>query len=361
MRNVNRICTTKIKPYRLPLRQPWVSAKDTLAVRQGWWIFIGTEEGLAGFGDCAPLPCMGTEDLPQAQRQLQSALDTLLHSEPIKALSMLDNWQPFPATRCALETALIDLLARQSGVPLAKWLNRRACNSIKINAMIGSLDAEVETRAWLAYQEGFKLLKIKLGVKPWAHELDRLQKLALQLPEHILFRLDANGSWNKPEAYQIIAELKNLPVESLEEPLARPDARTLREMQSFVPWPLALDESLVHWPLDVLMRHPPVKRLVLKPMLLGGLLPSLKLAQRSVRAGMESVVTTTVDSAVGNWAALHLAAAIANESTHGLNTGCWITGDIFASPEPENGMLSLRHTPGLGFGPYPPSTDRVPS
>jgi o-succinylbenzoate synthase len=354
MRNTNRICTTKMKPYRLPLRQPWVSAKDTLPVRQGWWIIIGTEEGLSGFGDCAPLPSMGTEDLVQAQRQLQSALDTLRNSEPFKALSMLDDWQPFPATRCALETALIDLLAQQSGVPLAKWLNRHARDSIKINTMIGSLDAEVETRAWRACEEGFKLLKIKLGVKPWAHELDRLQKLALRLPDHIMFRLDANGSWNEPEAYQIMAELKNLPVESLEEPLASPDARTLREMQASVPWPLALDESLAHWPLDTLASNPPVKRLVLKPMLLGGLLPSLKLAQRNVRAGMESVVTSTVDSAVGNWAALHLAAAIANESTHGLNTGSWIIDDIFTSPEPEKGMLSLGHAPGLGFGPYPP-------
>jgi o-succinylbenzoate synthase len=354
MRNANRICTTKMIPYRLPLRQPWVSAKETLPVRQGWWIIIEIEEGLSGFGDCAPLPSMGTENLAQAQQQLQSALDTLLNSEPFKALSLLDDWQPFPATRCAVETALIDLLARQSGVPLAKWLNRHACDSIKVNTMIGSLDADVEARAWQACEEGFKLLKIKLGVKPWEYELDRLQRLALRLPEHIMFRLDANGSWNKPEAYQIIAELKNLPVESLEEPLARPDARTLREMQASVPWPLALDESLVDWPLATLASHPPVKRLVLKPMLLGGLLPSLKLAQQSVRAGMESVVTSTVDSAVGVWASLHLAAAIANESTHGLNTGRWIVDDRIASPVPDNGILSLCHAPGLGFGPYPP-------
>lgn len=69
---------------------------------------------------------------------------------------------------------------------------------------------------------------------------------------------------------------------------------------------------------------------------------------------MESVVTTTVDSAVGVRAALHLAAAVASETTHGLNTGSWIIDDNFASPVPENGMLSLGHTPGLGFGPYPP-------
>ena len=178
--------------------------------------------------------------------------------------------------------------------------------------MIGILDADVETRASQACEQGFRLLKIKMGVNPWKRELDRLQNLASQFPEQVTFRLDANGSWSKSEAYQVIAALKNLPVESLEEPLTSPDASTLRELQASVPWPLALDESLAHWPVEELVSNPPVKRLVLKPMLLGGLLPSLKLARRSLRAGMESVVTSTVDSAVGVWAAAHLAAALTN-------------------------------------------------
>jgi len=71
---------------------------------------------------------------------------------------------------------------------------------------------------------------------------------------------------------------------------------------------------------DTVFDQKPVRRVVLKPMVLGGLVSALALARRAREVGVECVVTTTVDSAVGVTAALHLAAAVANDLAHGLAT-----------------------------------------
>jgi len=97
--------------------------------------------------------------------------------------------------------------------------------------------------------------------------------------------------------------------------------------------------------------QPPVRRVVLKPMVQGGLVPALALARRAREAGVECVVTTTVDSAVGVTAALHLAAAVANDLAHGLATSAWLESDVGNPPQPTGGVLRLADRPGLGCVP----------
>ena len=49
-----------IRPYALPLRQPWTSAHGTRTERRGWLLQVQAA-GVRGYGDCAPLPEAGTE------------------------------------------------------------------------------------------------------------------------------------------------------------------------------------------------------------------------------------------------------------------------------------------------------------
>jgi len=108
---------------------------------------------------------------------------------------------------------------------------------------------------------------------------------------------------------------------------------------------LALDESLTEVDLDKLWQRPPVKRLTIKPMVQGGLLPGLKLAQKAYKAGMDVIVTTTIDSAVGVWAATHLAAALGKKGeglAHGLATSEWLVKDVARPPVIQQGIITLK-------------------
>lgn len=339
-------------PYRLPLLRPWVSASGGFAVREGWLIRLETDVGLTGYGDCAPLPQAGTETLECAALRLAAWGAELPGMAPQAALDRLDAGAAgAPATRCGLETALLDLLAQQAGLPLARWLNPLFSPSVKVNAAIGSLEREAAARALAAVEAGYAVLKLKVGVFSAKEELMRLHDLASRLPAGISLRLDANRAWSEAEAGGFLDGLAGLPVESVEDPLADSGMKGLKRLQAGAPFPLAVDESLSVLGAEAVLAQRPVRRIVLKPMVLGGLQPALALANRARKAGMECVVTTTVDSAVGVYAALHLAAAVANGLAHGLATSAWLVQDVGNPPLPAWGSLPVGSGPGLGFKP----------
>jgi o-succinylbenzoate synthase len=341
----------RLQPYCLPLRQPWHSASGSFSTRRGFLVSVEDDGGHRGYGDCAPLA--GTESEAQAKHWLSEqcpALTGLQAEAALKKLPAPDHCPP--AARCGLETALLDLISRQHQLPLYRWLEAKASATVKVNVNLGSLTRDTATR--LAESAGFSVIKLKVGLLPLSQDIDNLQQLANALPDAISLRLDANQAWNKQQARSFIAGIANLPVECLEEPLHDPDLKELEQLQKLAPFPLALDESLTQLSQHDILSKRPVARLVLKPMLLGGLQTALSLGQKAHRAGLESLVTTTVDSAVGSWAAIHLAAALNagnHDMIHGLATSSWLSRDIAPPPAVRDGRIVLGENTGLGIEP----------
>ncbi|MBZ0095922.1 MAG: o-succinylbenzoate synthase [Sulfuricella sp.] len=347
-----RLTHCTFAPYRLPLRQPWVSARGGFAVREGWLVRLVTDAGLIGYGDCAPLPQAGTESMDSAVACL-SGWAAALPGLPLEvALGRITaSAAGAPAACCGLETALLDLLAQRAGLPLARWLNPRSSAAVKVNAVLGGLDRQVTERALAAVAEGYSVLKLKVGLAAGHEEIPLLHDLVRCLPAGVSLRLDANCAWNEAEAEDFLGALAGLPVESVEDPLASPDRAGWLRLQAKVPFPLAADESLRIMGADAAFNQPSVRRVVLKPMVLGGLVSALALARQAREADVECVVTTTVDSAVGVTAALHLAAAVANDLAHGLATSAWLLRDVGEAPLVAEGVLRLGSDPGLGCCP----------
>lgn len=347
-----RLARCTFAPYRLPLRQPWVSARGGFVVREGWLVRLVTDAGLTGYGDCAPLPQAGTESMDSAVACLSGWAAALPGLSLEAALGRVTaSAAEAPAACCGLETALLDLLAQQAGLPLARWLNPRSSAVVKVNAVLGGLDQQVTERALAAVAEGYSVLKLKVGLAAGHEEIPLLHDLVRCLPAGVSLRLDANCAWNEAEAEDFLGALAGLPVESVEDPLASPDRAGWLRLQAEVPFPLAADESLRIMGADAVFNQPSVRRVVLKPMVLGGLVSALALARRACEADVECVVTTTVDSAVGVTAALHLAAAVANDLAHGLATSAWLLRDVGEAPLVAEGVLRLGSDPGLGCCP----------
>lgn len=347
------ICDVAQSPYRLALRGPWRSARGALCERRGWLVRLTTEEGLEGFGECAPLPASGTEDAASAEAGLREALWGSLGVEPRAMLARLGPWRDRPAVCCALESALLDLLAGRAGLPLARWLTPKASDRVQVNAALGAIDAGLVSRVGQALAQGYTVLKLKLGVHDLDTELRRLCRLAGRLPPGVGLRLDANGAWGEEQALEAVQTLRRLPIESLEEPLRDPDAAALGRLQARVRWPIALDESLRPVGASARLGAVPVRRLVLKPMVQGGVLAAFELARAARRRGLECVVTTTLDAAAGVWAAAQLAAALGPGGVHGLASGAWLSEDLGEGPVIRQAQLGLGAAPGLGFRPYP--------
>ena len=304
-------------PYCLPLRRPWQTSQGSLSERRGSLLRLRTADGLTGWGDCAPLPEFGIDEA--AARDL------------------------------AEECALLDLAAQRAGLPLGCWLaGKQPAQSVAVNTVLGAISAVTPEAMQISLTAGFRVLKIKVGTRPLGNEIDDLQQICAALPAGVGLRLDANGAWDEADARRFLAACRPLPIEGIEEPVRGPDAATLRRLQATVPFPLAIDESLHLVDRDFWL-SPPVRRLVIKPPRVGGLLASIELGLSARAAGVECIVTSSLESACGLTACAHLAAAIAPDSCHGLATADWLASDTGDAPAIVGGRMLLPQTPGLGF------------
>ena len=320
-------------PYALPLKHPWLTSQGELSERQGRLLRLQTADGLTGWGDCAPLPEFGISEES--------------------------------ATAFAEECAHLDLIAQQAGLPLHAWLSgeppannlstMEASTGLTVNRNLGSILTCSPAALADAAEAGFCVLKLKVGVGPINDEIAALRQLAAALPAGLQLRLDANRGWHFADAQYFITACADLPVEGLEEPLADPTFDFLQKLQLTAAFPLAIDESV-----DLLdphfFRHPPVRRIVIKPARHGGLLSSVELALRARSSGLEVIVTSSLESSCGLLACAHLAAAVAPLAVHGLATADWFSGDTGLAPRILNGRLQLPDCAGLGFQHLDPAT-----
>lgn len=349
-----RITRAKLAPYSLPLKQSWKSHVGNLTIRRGYLLQIEDELGHIGYGDCAPLPSHGTETAAEALKILEPQTYNLPNLLASDALEKLPDMVSTPAARCAIETALLDLTTKQQATPMYRWLNPYPGPEVRVNASLGPLDRGLTNRIATAIAQGYWVFKLKVGVSEVKHELELLQQLCRNLPDRAKLRLDANCAWDFATATQFLHGIEQMPIESLEEPLTQPDINRLKQLQSETNIPLALDESIVKLDSEGVSQLHPLQRIILKPMALGGVIPAWHLGQQAHSLGIDTVVTSTIDSAAGVWAATQLAAALdpIGRLCHGLATSDWLQQDLGKGPNIENGSITMLQTPGLGLVPY---------
>lgn len=308
-------------PYRLALKRPWQTSQGSLHERHGRLLRLRAADGRTGWGDCAPLLEFGIDEAS--------------------------------ATAFAEESALLDLAAQRASLPLDAWLSgTSAVACIAVNASLGSVAELTDGALNSALAAGYRVLKLKVGNTSWPTELVRLQHLSTILPSGASFRLDANGAWNMTDARSFLSACRDLPIEGLEEPLAVPTAHGLLKLQELVDFPLAIDESQHLLNADF-FHQPPVRRLVIKPARHGGLLGCVDLGLKARAAGIDCIVTSSLESSCGLLACAHLAAMIAPNAIHGLATADWLAEDTGQPLPISAGRLRMPGTEGLGFVPTP--------
>jgi len=335
-----------LRPYALPLAKPWRAARVTLRERQGALIGLRAD-GFAGWGDCAPLPSSGEQGHAAAFAALERAADDLRGvtlDAALAGLASIENAQ----ARWAVETALLDLSARARGLAVHQALGAKPAQSVAVNAAAGPLDDGCANRVAAGVAEKFGVVKIKVGVSDWRAEAVNLRAVAATGAR---LRLDANRAWSDADAQKFLDAVADLPIDGVEEPLAQPTLEKLRALQDRYAFALAVDESLFDLGAQNLLSARAVRRLVMKPARIGGFHKTLRLAESAAAAGMEVVITSVVDSAIGVAAAAQVAAIVDTSRAHGLATSSWLARDVASPLVVREGALVLGDAPGLGLAP----------
>jgi o-succinylbenzoate synthase len=318
----------EVVPYRLRLLQPLQTSRGAIEFREGF-VVLARDGARTGRGEAAPLPGFGTETLEECRAELMGA--------------SFDRLPQAPAARHAAELALLDLRCQREGVPLAMLLDARAAREVPVSALLSARTMpELAREAQQAVAEGFQTLKLKVG---FDDDFARAAVVRDAVGPRIRLRLDANGAWTREQALRRLGELSPLGIELCEQP-----TEDLAGLRGESPVRIAADEMAASAPSLALER---ADVLVLKPMVLGGILPALRLGREALRRGLQILVTSSLDGAIARAGAVHLAAALlagGPQPAAGLATGRLLADDLCADLlAPRRGSIHISDAPGLGL------------
>jgi o-succinylbenzoate synthase len=319
------------KSYVQPPHQSIVNGQK-IEERPGWHVRIETNESTVGMGDIAPWPGFSrpaTAIEPTLERIALQLQDAILPN-----MANLDAWTKKvsldPVVCHGVELAVLDIIGQKQDLPISALFASEVLAEVSCHALVSN-----QAEAKRAFEAGAEVLKVKIG-NDHQTDLRRLAAIRAAVPTAKL-RLDVNGAWKTEEAHAYVNECLSVEPSIIEQPVAAHEFDALSMIADKVACDVSADESMVLNAERTLQIHP-LSEVVLKPMFLGGLCRTANLVKKAQVLGFSVCITHALESNVGRLGALHLAAAVGGQATHGLG----------GMSEAVGGRLAVPKTPGLG-------------
>ena len=199
----------------LHFKQPAGTSRGVYTTRKSWFVHLydGEQEGV---GECAPLPDLSCDAIPNYGEVLQGFCDDVCRTGQIDYEAL----RPYPSMLFGLETALLDLRSQESGVLFDTAFSRGEVG-IPINGLVwmGSYE-EMLQRMEEKLEKGFGCVKLKIGAIDFERELDLVKRIRQRFSFHdVELRLDANGAFPYEEALYKLELLSQYAIHSIEQPI----------------------------------------------------------------------------------------------------------------------------------------------
>ena len=325
----------EIEERTLHFKQPAGTSRGVYTERRIWLVTV-TDGSAVGIGECAPLPKLSCDDIPNYAEVLRHFCDEVERTGEIPYEALRD----YPSMLFGLETALYEVRRKkeEGRDVLFDTPFSRGEVGIPINGLVwmGTFD-EMRERIEQKLEQGFRCVKLKIGAIDFDAELELTKQIRGRFSRHeVELRVDANGAFRFDEALYKLELLSQYALHSIEQPIKAGQWANMAELCRESPLPIALDEELIG------VNDPEQKRqmlniikpryIILKPSLHGGMM------------GVREWVDTARDMGIGSWITSAL------ESNIGLNAIAQLCSDIYGD--------AIKMPQGLGTGQL--FTDNIP-
>lgn len=288
-----------------------------------------------GVGECAPLPNLSCDDIPNYTEVLRRFCDEVERTGELDTEALRD----YPSMLFGLETALMDVRCKMEDGRSLLFDNAfsRGEVGIPINGLVwmGSFE-EMRERIEQKLAQGFHCVKLKIGAIDFDAELELVRRIRERFSLHeVELRVDANGAFPFEEALYKMELLSQYALHSIEQPIKAKQWANMAELCRESPLPIALDEELIG------VNDPDQKRqmlniirpryIILKPSLHGGMMGVREWIDIANDMGIGSWITSALESNIGLNAIAQLAADIYGphiRMPQGLGTGQLFTDNI---------------------------------
>lgn len=355
-----------ITPRTFHFRQPAGTSRGVYTERKSWMIEL-TDGQHTGIGECAPLPGLSCDDIPEYEKTLRALCDKFEQEGQIDYNVM----RPYPSMLFGLETALSSLNAQRStllrgsgvqefrsedksslsraegeafplgevrgGLTLFDNAFTRGERGIPINGLVwmGSYE-EMMKRIDEKIGQGYRCIKLKIGAIDFEQELDMVRSIRERFSaKELQIRLDANGGFSFDEALYKLELLSQYSIHSIEQPIKAKQWAFMAELCRESPLPIALDEELIGVNMPEMKRHVlniiKPAHIVLKPSLHGGMQGCREWIDIARDMGIGSWITSALESNIGLNAIAQFTADVYGDNItipQGLGTGQLFTDNI---------------------------------
>lgn len=333
--------TFSIQEKLLHFKQPAGTSRGVYITRRIWLLTV-EHDGRTAIGECAPLPQLSCDDIPDYEAVLRRFCDIIEATGSIP----YDEMRNYPSMLFGVETALAQL-SRTDGL-LYDTPFSHGEEGIPINGLVwmGTHD-EMLSRLKEKLALGFRCVKLKIGAIDFAKELDLIQHIRKHFSrEEVELRVDANGGFTPDVALERLQELARYDIHSIEQPIMAHQWSEMEQLCKLSPLPIALDEELIgvnstDEKIRLLDTIKP-QYIILKPSLHGGVAGTREWIALANERGIGSWITSALESNIGLNAIAQLAADIYGPQItmpQGLGTGMLFTDNIPMPLEIRNDCL----------------------
>lgn len=331
-------------PFKVAFRHASAARNETSSV----WVEARSGSGVVGVGESCPRPYVTGESIETVQAFFDRHESALVGD--ITRLDALRAWatehEPDidrnPAAWCAIELALLDMLAKERGETVEALLGLPLLDGEFIyTAVLGDAGLEAfRAMAGQYFARGFRDFKIKLSGDAGRDEEKMAVMRALHERHAIRVRADANNLWTSREDALAALRALDYPLFAVEEPVGVGEYDNLEWIGAQLGCRMVLDESLLR-PRQIEALPGAADRWIanVRVSKMGGLLRSLNVAEAACRRGIGLIV----GAQVGETSLLTRAALTVAQASR----------DYLLAQEGAFGTLLLEHDvcdPPLTFG-----------
>jgi L-Ala-D/L-Glu epimerase len=332
-----RALQTRVKTVEVHTRRTFAIARSSADVFERM-IFEIEVDGVAGRGEAAPTGYYG-----QDAAGVAAALESVEVDDPWDIEGTLaQNGQIPPSALAALDNALHDLAAKRLGVPVYRLLGLAKPETVSAYTL-GIADTETTVADAQRLRE-YPILKVKVG--GWK-DVETLR--AVREASAAGLWVDANEAFSVDEAVEVVAEMKEVGVGMIEQPVpasAGPEALG-KVTQAASPVPVIADEGSIA-ARDVPRLAGYAGGVNVKLAKCGGIRSALEMIHTARAHDMLVMLGCMVETSLGISAAAHISGLV---DFVDLDGAMLLADDPYSGPVYDNGRILLPEEPGLGVEP----------
>jgi L-alanine-DL-glutamate epimerase-like enolase superfamily enzyme len=348
-----KIESVETEKLEMPYTKPLVTATNNFTVASGLLVTVRTNGGVEGYGYSDLFPRAG-ETPETAQHVIESVLKAKVIGKELEELARIradidHSLTGHPRAKSALESAMIDALARSYHIPLSVMLGGKYRSEIKVIKMVSVGEPEAMAQEAKELVADGLSLKLKVSGK-FEMDLPRVAAVRKAVGDAVFIKIDANEAYDAKNAIRLAKALADLGVEIFEQPVPRDQFDALWEVKKHSPIKIEADQSCRNFAdAQTLIKNRMVDSINTGIPKVGSLGEVRRIAELCEMNGIRCALSNTAGSMVGDAAAVHLAA-----STPGISPLCElgefevISGDPFFGLTVDKGSISVPEGEGLG-------------